>query len=199
MACPAPARAAARPVDGGRSAARAQRVLALLLLGAVVALDQATKAWAWRHVPGSFINAGSGLGGPVNVWFAGSSSGAALDVVDTVGLCAAGLALVRVPRRPAVLVSAALMIAGWGSNLLDRLGLHGLTAPGSVRGAVDFIRVGRLQVNVADLVITAATAALVVLVVRSRRTRGTAAGRREAGRSGRRLAFEVAAPVCRPS
>ena len=62
MACPAPARAAARPVGAGRSPARAQRVLALLLLGAVVALDQATKAWAWRHVPGILAHsAGKGI------------------------------------------------------------------------------------------------------------------------------------------
>jgi len=36
-------------------------------------------------------------------------------------------------------VPGALVIGGWSSNLLDRLGMHYWTAPGSVRGAVDFI------------------------------------------------------------
>jgi hypothetical protein len=49
------------------------------------------------------------------------------------------------------------MISGWGSNLLDRLGMHVLTAPGSSRGAVDFIPVGSAHVNLADGVIAVAT------------------------------------------
>jgi lipoprotein signal peptidase len=64
-----------------------------------------------------------------------------------------------------VLLSGALVIAGLGSNLLDRLGMHAVTAPGSVRGAVDFIHVGRPCLNLADFVIVGATA-LLLLVVR---------------------------------
>jgi hypothetical protein len=61
-------------------------------------------------------------------------------------------------RRPAlVLLSGALMLGGWGSNLLDRLGMHQLTAPGGPRGAVDFILVGSQYYNIADFVIAAAT------------------------------------------
>jgi hypothetical protein len=50
------------------------------------------------------------------------------------------------------------MIAGWSSNLIDRLGMHQVTAPGSVRGAVDFIHLGRPYYNLADVVIVGATA-----------------------------------------
>ncbi|MCW2510509.1 MAG: hypothetical protein JWP68_3657 [Modestobacter sp.] len=50
---------------------------------------------------------------------------------------AIGLLVRRRRRRQAVLVAGARMIGGWGSNLLDRLGLHRATAPGSARGAVD--------------------------------------------------------------
>jgi hypothetical protein len=49
------------------------------------------------------------------------------------------------------------MMGGWGSNLLDRLGMHHLTAPGSVRGVIDFITIGDECYNVADFVIGAAT------------------------------------------
>jgi hypothetical protein len=49
------------------------------------------------------------------------------------------------------------MIGGWASNLLDRLGMHYWTAPGSIRGAVDFISAGGHCWNVADFFIIAAT------------------------------------------
>jgi hypothetical protein len=52
------------------------------------------------------------------------------------------------------------MLGGWCSNLLDRLGLHYWTAPGSVRGVVDFIRVGGARYNVADLFIVGFHAAV---------------------------------------
>jgi hypothetical protein len=71
------------------------------------------------------------------------------------------------------------MIAGWSSNLLDRLGLHTVTAPGSVRGAVDFIPLGSAYWNVADFVIIGATAlSLAGVCARGGRTdRATAATR----------------------
>jgi lipoprotein signal peptidase len=50
-------------------------------------------------------------------------------------------------------VGAALMLAGWVSNLGDRLGLHSVTAPGTQRGVVDFLHwQGRLW-NLADVTI----------------------------------------------
>jgi hypothetical protein len=59
------------------------------------------------------------------------------------------------------------MVAGWSSDLLDRLGLHTLTAPGSVRGAVDFIELGHAYYNVADFVIVGATALLLPVLCAS--------------------------------
>jgi hypothetical protein len=72
----------------------------------------------------------------------------------------AGYLLVRRRRRVRVLVVGALRIAGWSSNLHDRLGLHTVTAPGSVRGAVDFVQLGQPCSIVADLVIVGTTALL---------------------------------------
>jgi hypothetical protein len=59
------------------------------------------------------------------------------------------------------------MLGGWSSNLLDRLGLHFWSAPGSVRGAVDFIHLGARFYNVADLFIGAGTVLFLLAVVRS--------------------------------
>ena len=49
------------------------------------------------------------------------------------------------------------MTGGWGSNLLDRLGIHYWTAPNSVCGAVDFIDIGGYYYNVADFFIISCT------------------------------------------
>jgi hypothetical protein len=84
-------------------------------------------------------------------------TGALLDLLDFGVLSIAVSVLVR-RRRPAmVLVPGALMIGGWSSNLFDRLGLHNWTAPGSVRGAVDFIDLGPACWNVADFFIFGGT------------------------------------------
>jgi hypothetical protein len=72
--------------------------------------------------------------------------------------------LMRRPRSLKVLVPGALMIGGWSSNLLDRLGMHYWTAPDSVRGAVDFIHIGNRFYNVADLFIIGATPVFLVCV-----------------------------------
>jgi hypothetical protein len=54
------------------------------------------------------------------------------------------------------------MVGGWASNLLDRLGLHYWTAPGSVRGAVDFLHIGTYFYNLADFFIIGCTPLFVV-------------------------------------
>jgi hypothetical protein len=122
-------------------------------------LDQTTKWWAWRHASEAIINAVSTwpIGRPVSGWFSGPVTGAILDLLDVGPLSLAGHLLVR--RRGVVLVAGAL-IGGWSSNLLERLGLHLATAPGSVRGAVDFLPLGRAYWNVADFVIAGAAALL---------------------------------------
>jgi lipoprotein signal peptidase len=99
-----------------------------------------------------------------------------MDLVSCGLLSLAVIALVRRPRPAVVLWSAALVIAGWSSNLLDRLATHLVNAPGSARGAVDFIRLGGHFYNVADLVIIGGTAAFLAAVCAfarpSRRTAG---------------------------
>jgi len=131
----------------------------LALIVAVAVVDQAAKWWAWRHVPWTKINSGGDVlvGPTVGGWYAGPVSGALLDLLD-VGLLGIALALLVRCRVPAaVSVPGALMIGGWCSNLLDRLGAHYWTAPGSVRGVVDFIHLGGHYYNVADFFIMGCT------------------------------------------
>lgn len=139
-----------------------------VLLVAVVALDQATKFWAWRHAPVAHVNVGANpfVGRVIGGWYADPVTGAVLDLMDFALL---SMALVLLWRRaqPAIIwVSSALMIAGWSSNLLDRLGMHRVTAPGSSRGAVDFIHVGGYFYNVADFFIVGATVVFLAAAAR---------------------------------
>ena len=140
---------------GGRSSV----LLAAGLLAAVVLLDQTAKWWGWRHAPEAIINAGGTwtVGSVVSGWYSGPVTGALLDLLDFGLLSLAGFFLVWRRRPVHVLVPGALMIGGWSSNLLDRLGMHDVTAPGSVRGAVDFVHLGPYYWNLADFVIIAAT------------------------------------------
>jgi lipoprotein signal peptidase len=162
--------------DAVSKAGSSQGLVALGLLAAVVVVDQATKWWGWRHVPGATINPGTtwALWHTVNGWYSGPVTGALLDLLDVGLLSLAVGALVRRERPVRVLVSGALMIGGWSSNLLDRLGMHSVTAPGSDRGAIDFIPTGRLCWNVADVVICGATAVFLgaVYVLGRRSSRG---------------------------
>jgi lipoprotein signal peptidase len=131
----------------------------LSLIAMVVVLDQAAKWWAWRHVPWTKINSGGDVlvGARVGAWYARPVTGALLDLLDVGLLTVAVGALARRPVPAAVSVPGALMIAGWGSNLLDRLGIHYWTAPGSVRGVVDFIHIGDHFYNLADFFIIGCT------------------------------------------
>ncbi len=133
--------------------------MVLALLAVVIVLDQATKWWAWRHASGAMINDGGNalVGATVSGWYADPVTGALLDLLGFGLLSTAVSVLVRRGRPAKVLVPGALMIGGWSSNLLDRLGLHYWTAPGSVRGAVDFVDVGQKYYNVADFFIVGAT------------------------------------------
>ncbi len=131
----------------------------LALIALVVMLDQAAKWWAWRYVPGARINSGGDLlvGHTIGAWYAGPVTGGLLDLLD-VGLLSFAVSVLRHCRpTAAVRVSGALMIGGWASNLLDRLGVHYWTAPGSVRGVVDFIHINGYYYNVADFFIVCCT------------------------------------------
>lgn len=134
-------------------------MLVLALIAAVAVLDQAVKWWAWRHVPWARINAGGDMltGRTIGAWYGAPVTGALLDLADfsVLGMAVSALARARVPA--AVGVPGALVAGGWGSNLLDRLGMHYWTAPGSVRGAVDFIHLGGHYYNVADFFIIVGT------------------------------------------
>jgi len=173
----------------------------LALIAAVTVLDQAVKWWAWRHVPWARINAGGDMlvGRTIGAWYGAPVTGALLDLVDfaVLSIAVSALARSRVPVNARV--PGALVGGGWGSNLLDRLGVHYWTAPGSVRGAVDFIHIGGHYYNVADFFIIGATPLFVLAagyygvraVARRGRTRPAAPPAR--GRS--RVRFPVIAGV----
>jgi lipoprotein signal peptidase len=145
----------------------------------VIGTDQAVKWWAWRHVDGSLINTGGFilLGPAIRSWFAGPVRGVFADVIGGVVLIAAVWWLLRRRRPMSVLFGVGLIVAGWVSNILDRLGLHNWTAPGSARGVVDFIPgAGPGRCNVADLWIVVGALLLAYAFARRRPTR---AGHRE--------------------
>jgi lipoprotein signal peptidase len=165
-------------------------VLVLVLIAVVVVIDQAAKWWAWRHVPWTKINSGGDtlVGSTIGGWYSDPVSGALLDLLDF-GLLSIAVSVLARHRVPAaVTVPGALMIGGWGSNLLDRLGVHYWTAPGSVRGAVDFIHLGGNYYNVADFFIIGCTPLFLVAAacwgVRAARRPAAARGTAPPARSG---------------
>jgi MYXO-CTERM domain-containing protein len=144
-------------------------LVAIFLL--VLGTDQATKWVAWRHFDRTVINDGGYiLLGSARSWFAEPVPGAVANLVGIL-LIVLGLAvLLRRPRRPAVLVGCALVAAGWTSNVLDRVGLHEWSAPGSGRGVVDFIPSGGTSKgNVADVWILVGLILIGLALLRRRR------------------------------
>jgi lipoprotein signal peptidase len=149
----------APPAPSTRERQLGRQPAVLALLAVVILADQLTKWWAWRHAPLAKINYGGNIfvGDTISQWYADPATGAVLDLVDFGVLTAAVLVLIRHRLPILVLVPGALMVGGWISNLLDRLGTHHVTAPGSVRGAVDFIPLGSIRYNVADVFIVCGT------------------------------------------
>ena len=131
----------------------------LALLASVTVVDQAAKWWAWRHAPGAMINPGGDIlvGRTIGAWYAGPVSGALLDMADFGLLGVLVLVLTRCRAVASIAVPATLVVGGWTSNLLDRLGTHYWTAPGSIRGVVDFVDVGGRYYNLADFFIIGGT------------------------------------------
>jgi lipoprotein signal peptidase len=166
-------------MGGHRNNSRRVRVgpgrVLLALFAVVLVSDQVTKWLAWRHVSGALINEGGfiALRPGVRAWFAAPTAGALADLVGIL-LVLGGLAcLIRRPRRTPTLLGGGLVAAGWSSNLLDRLGLHQWSAPGSVRGVVDFVpSVGLSRANLADVWI--AVGVLVLCAEAARRLARTA-------------------------
>lgn len=136
------------------------------LIAAVIVVDQTAKWWAWRHVPWAKINSGGDalVGRTVGGWYAAPVTGAVLDLLDFALLSIAVWTLMRWRVTAGVRIPGALMIAGWASNLLDRLGVHYWTAPGSVRGVVDFIHLDAHYYNVADFFIIGGTPVFLLAV-----------------------------------
>lgn len=173
-----------------------QRWLLLGVLLTVGCVDQIGKAWAWRHLGDVHVNAGGDMlvGSVVGSWFRDRTIGAVFDVLDATLLVVAAMMLVRRRRSPALLCGGALALAGWASNLGDRLGLHFWTAPGSMRGVVDFLPWDGRYWNVADTAIIAGSAvfaaallwrALHMLAPLPQRCRHRAVHHRRLGRSRR--------------
>jgi lipoprotein signal peptidase len=157
-----------------------------VVIAVVVVADQAVKWWAWRHVAGVLINSGGYilLGPAVRSWFAHPVGGAVSDVLGAAALIAAGWWLARRPRPGGVLLGGGLVIGGWASNILDRLGLHDWTAPGSARGVVDFIPDGTPgRSNTADLCIVGGIVLLATTMVLRRDERPPPVSRRPGARA----------------
>jgi lipoprotein signal peptidase len=150
---------AVQPCAAAQQDRTRQSLVVQALLVLVVVLDQTAKWWAWRHIPWTTINSGGDLlvGPTISHWYAGPVTGALLDLLDVGFLSTAVWVLARCPANALVGVPGALMIGGWGSNLLDRLGIHYWTAPDSVRGVVDFIHIGGYYYNIADIFIIGCT------------------------------------------
>jgi lipoprotein signal peptidase len=154
-----------------------QRSLVFAFLATIIVLDQTAKWWVWRHVP-TFINPGGDVlvGSTVGKWYADPAQGALLDLLGF-GLLSSAISVLwhrRLSR--AVLVTGCMIIGGWSSNLLDRLGMHSVTAPGSDRGAIDFIPISPHYYNIADLFIIVGTP-LFLLAVGGRYLRSRMGGR----------------------
>lgn len=171
-AMPVPTTGASPPID--------RRYLVVgLVIAAIVVADQVTKWWAWRHSATVTINSGGDelVGDVVGSWFRSAIAGAVLDIADAAALAAAMAAMLGRRRPLAVQISTTVFLAGWISNLLDRLGMHYWTAPGSVRGAVDFLRLGGGAVyNGADVVIVVGAICLSVSLCWYRHEQGEIPG-----------------------
>jgi lipoprotein signal peptidase len=154
----------------------AHRSAVLVILVATVVADQLVKGWAWRHAPEARINYGGNafVGGMISAWYADPVTGALLDFAGFTLLSVAVFVLVRHRLPVMILISGALMTGGWISNLFDRLGMHYWTAPGSVRGAVDFIPLGWLHYNLADVFIASGTVLFLLALGTLASTRATA-------------------------
>ena len=129
----------------------------LTVLAAVVVLDWGTKALAWRLLTGfAVINADTSGALPILPGLVSQPVlGAVVDAAVLLLLVVSGLWLARTPTLGTVAwTGSALVWAGITSNAVDRWIGHLWLAPGSQRGAIDWIGVaGRGTINLADVTI----------------------------------------------
>ena len=170
----------------GRQTARRALVVALLATaGAVVLLDQLTKAWAVRTLrDGRMIDVVGSLAqlrlfrNPGAAFSFATGTTWIFTVVATV----VSIVIVRISRRLGSAlwaITLGLLLGGAVGNLLDRL----FREPGFARGhVVDFIDLPRLFVfNLADASITVAAVLIALLGLRGIGIDGRAHGQRGAG------------------
>ena len=146
--------------------------LAALVFGAILVLDQLTKAWASDRLPGDPVvvidgwlefayaeNTGFSFG-----LFNGSNIGWLIAIV-AVGAIAAMAVLVGRSTRAWEVAGFALVAGGAAGNLMDRL----LRGDGIADGAVvDFIKVPLIpNFNVADAALTVGVILLLALSLRA--------------------------------
>jgi signal peptidase II len=173
----------ARPARRRRAARRPGRYArtSLIVVVCVLALDQATKAWAVSELSHRTISV---IGRTVQFQL-GRNSGSAFSLFQgftpllAVLAIVVALVLARAARRSNDLVTVlalSLVLGGSLGNLADRL----FRSPGFLHGAVvDFIRVGWWPTfNVADSAITVGAVLLALFGWRGpRRLEGTASSR----------------------
>jgi len=192
--------AAVGPARMARKGGLVHRLAVFALLAVVIVVDQLGKWWAWRHAPLAKINYGGNIfvGDTISQWYADPATGALLDLMDFGLLSTAAFVLIRHRPPAVVLVPGGLMVGGWISNLFDRLGLHYVTAPGSVRGAVDFLPLGQIRYNLADVFIVCGTLLFVIAVAGSTLSKNRRPSRPSPTRQRRRQTWlsGVASAMC---
>jgi signal peptidase II len=151
--------------DRGGSPVDSRRTLALVVVLAVVGLDQVTKVWAVAALADGPVSI---LGATVELALSRNTGGAfsvlsGLTPLLAVLAVVVAVVLVRVIRRstdPILVLALALVLGGALGNLIDRL----VRAPGFLRGAViDFISIAAWPTfNVADSAITIGALSLVI-------------------------------------
>ena len=153
----------------GSGAGSGARRAAPIVVGAVVLLDQLTKAW----VVATHSDAPLSIIGSTVEFHVARNSGGAFSTFTNATIVLAVLAigltiwLVRTLRRTTdrwTVVALSLVLGGALGNLCDRI----FRAPGVLRGhVVDFVKVGSFpSFNVADSAITIGAILLIVLSFR---------------------------------
>jgi signal peptidase II len=165
-----PSDAGSHELDQATSRRTGRPLLATAIVFGVLLLDQLTKWWAVRELPGApvwVIGDDIGFALVRNTGSAFSLFQAFTPILAVVAIVVAVI-LVRTVHRTRdtlMVVGLSLVLGGALGNLLDRL----FRAPGFLKGAVvDFVHVGDFPTfNVADSAITIGAILIVIWAVRA--------------------------------